>query len=247
MKDSPRNRPGCALARQRRGPLRAGAGDAARASTPPTPSSMPNSSMCSPASGSASAAPARSPSPATTPPTRSPASRSRCVRDREGRLSAFSNVCLHRMSTLLRRPRPHARDRLPLSRLDLQSRRLAARRAGDVEATPASATRGLSPAAQSAARSGSAGSIVTLNPDAPPVAERLADVGRADRRLRHGGLRRDLPRDPRLGHQLEGPRRELHGELPPAGLPLRHDRRPFEARRDGLPAGPAAPSTTTRS
>ena len=79
------------------------------------------------------------------------------LRDGEGGLRAMSNVCRHRMSTLVEGRGSARAHRLPLSRLDLQSRRHAARRAGDDAATPASARRttGCPPCA---ARNGSAGS-----------------------------------------------------------------------------------------
>ena len=125
--------------------------------------------------------------------------------------------------------------RLPLPRLDLQPRRHPARRAGDDENEAFDRKDYCLP--QLRCEEWLGWIFVTLNPDAPPVAERLAEAEAADRRLRHGDLRRDLLRDPRLGHQLEGARRELHGELPPAGLPRGDHRRALEARRDGLPAG----------
>ena len=41
------------------------------------------------------------------------------LRDRDGAIRAMSNVCRHRMSTLLQGRGQHPRHRLPLSRLDV--------------------------------------------------------------------------------------------------------------------------------
>ena len=167
------------------------------------------------------------------------------VRDRDGQLRAFSNVCLHRMSTLL-----HGRGRVraivcPYHAWTYNLDGTPARRAGDDE------ERGLRPQGLPPAAAPLRGVARLGLRHAEPgrlAGRRAARRGRGtDRRLRDGDLRRDLLRDPRLGHQLEGAGRELHGELPPAGLPRGDDRRSLQARRDGLPAGAARPSTTTRS
>ena len=89
--------------------------------------------------------------------------------------------------------------------------------------------------------------LVSLNPDAKPVAEHFAEVEELIRPYRHGKLHRVVQRKFRLGHQLEGAGREFHGKLPPARLPCRHHRRLVEARRDDLPDHRRRISTGTRS
>ena len=83
------------------------------------------------ASGSASGARARSPGPATTHARNRRRAGAGDARRARVCCARMSNVCRHRMSTLLEGAGNRARDRLPLSRLELQSRRLAARRPGD--------------------------------------------------------------------------------------------------------------------
>ena len=79
------------------------------------------------------------------------------VRDRDGSLARLLERLPAPDVDAARRPRAGAGDRLPLPRLDLQPRRLAARGAGDV-AERGLRPQGLPPAARSAARSGWAGS-----------------------------------------------------------------------------------------
>ena len=160
------------------------------------------------------------------------------IRDRDGDLRALSNVCLHRMSTLLEGARPDRR--VIVCPYHAWTYNLD----GTLRGAPAMiAERRLSP--QGCYRlprnplRGMAGlGLRHARTRRRAAGRRAARRGRRpDRRLRHGDLRRDLLRDPRLGHQLEGAGRELHGELSPAGLPRGDHRRLLEARRDGLPAG----------
>ena len=142
------------------------------------------------------------------------------------------------------RRRQQARDRLSLSRLELQSRRIAARRAGDGFqsrilqgglSAAADPLRGVARLGHGDAQQGCAARV--------RAARRSRGI---DRRLPDGELCRDVPRVPRLGHQLEGPRREFHGELSLAGLsrPARSAAFPSSARWSARRA--AAPSTITR-
>jgi hypothetical protein len=82
--------------------------------------------------------------------------------------------------------------------------------------------------------------MVSLNPDAPPVSESLAEVQELIGQYGMEDYTETFHRNPRVGHELEGAGRELHGKLPLAGLSRRHHRRAVEAGRDGLPAGQEA-------
>ena len=75
-------------------------------STPPRPSSPPNSSTSSAASGSASGARAALTEPGDYVTSELAGQPVVVLRDRDGGFRAFSNVCLHRMSTLLTGSRP---------------------------------------------------------------------------------------------------------------------------------------------
>ena len=157
------------------------------------------------------------------------------LRDGEGRLRAMSNVCRHRMSTLVEGQGSARALVCPYHgwtyNLD-----------GTLRGAPAmSRNEGFCkedyklPAVRCEEWLGWI--MVTLNPDAAAGLQPARRGGGADRGFRHGVLCRDLPRDPPLGHQLEGARREFHGELSPAGLPCRHHRRALAAGGYGLPAG----------
>ena len=157
------------------------------------------------------------------------------LRDRDGVVRAFSNVCLHRMSVLLEGSgRVHGGITCPYHawtyNLD-----------GTLRAAPHMQR---SPAFRNDAyrlpelrvETWLGWIYVTLDAALPPVATHLAPLADLVGQVRHAGLCRNVPRGTRLGHQLEAPRRELHGKLPSADAAPRDRRAALQDRGDGVPA-----------
>ena len=157
------------------------------------------------------------------------------VRDRDGSLRAFSNVCLHRMSTLL-----HGRGRARAIVCPYHA--WTYNLDGTLRGAPAMSQNEAFdrkdyclPRLRCEEWLGWV--FVTLNPDAPPVAERLAEVE---------GLVADFAMETYVETFFETHVWDTNWKVLAENfmesyhLPVCHagdHRRPLEARRDGLPAG----------
>ena len=157
------------------------------------------------------------------------------LRDDKGQLRAMSNVCRHRMSTILE---GSGNKRAIVCPYHGWSYNLD----GSLRAAPAmELNRGFCkddyrlPEIRCEEWLGWV--MVTLAEKTPSAASQLAEVEALIDDYQMQNYVETVPRDACLGHQLEDSRRKFHGELSSPGLPRRHHRRPLQAQRNGLPAG----------
>ncbi len=157
------------------------------------------------------------------------------LRDRDGVLRGLSNVCRHRMSTLLQ---GRGNVRSIVCPYHAWTYNLDGTLRGAPAMTPE--RRFLQGSGQPAADP--RGKLAGLDhghpePRCPAACGKAVCRQRSGRLSGYVELYRNLPRDVQLGHQLEGAGREFHGKLPPAGLPFGHHRRVGRSQPDDLPRG----------
>ena len=169
------------------------------------------------------------------------------LRDEDGELRAFRNVCRHRGSRLLSRlGRVRQGDPLPLPRLDLPARRRADRRAGGAQLSPGSTSRRSGCSRRGWRRSpGSCSSTSTRTPRRSPSRWPASPSG--SRRTGSSGSSRTRPLDGTPAGQLEDRRPTTTSRATTCRSPTRADAparlqalRRRGARQLGLVRGAAA-------
>ena len=165
-------------------------------------------------------------SPAATSPRAAGTQPVLVVRDENGQLRAYRNVCRHRGSRLLSGDgQCKGGDPLPLPRLDLPVRRHADRRPRGPRVRRAPGQVDARAAAGRASRSCAGWCSSTSTPTPTPLADLVGDLPQRLERYRIPTLESFAPGDGDAAGQLEGGRRQL-----PRGLP--HPDRPPGADAD---------------